>query len=116
MWLRLAVTERFADAALTGGDGEDAGLDTRFAEGVLLAFGLEVGHQLGEFVLAHGADFDAGNQRGIGIEATAPLIFGDGLATADSLPRSVSTRTRRRTCWFRLPLAWRQWLRSCPSR
>ena len=49
-------------AALTGGDGEDAGLDTRFAEGVLLAFGLEVGDQIGQLVTAHRTDFDMRQQ------------------------------------------------------
>ncbi len=59
---QIGGDRRFADAAFAGGDGEDAGFDAGFVERVLFTFGFEVGDQLGEFVSAHGADFDVRKQ------------------------------------------------------
>ena len=55
----------FADPALAGSDGEDSRLDARLGERVLPAFGLELGDEVRELVLAHRAYFDVGDERGI---------------------------------------------------
>ena len=75
-----------AYTALAGCDGEDARLDTRFAERILPALCFERLHETGQLVLRHGADLDMRNKRDVrgagrhvGSDRTVDLI-GDGFA------------------------------------
>ena len=53
----------FADSALAGSNCEDPRVHARLGERVLPAFGLELGDEIRELVLAHRAHFDMGDER-----------------------------------------------------
>ncbi len=83
---RLAVTEDLPTPPLAGCDGEDARLDTGFAERILPALCFERLHGTGQLVLWHGLTSICGTKRDVrearrhvGSDRTVDLI-GDGFA------------------------------------